>query len=87
MPAPQLVFLAASRARTMSRNASVCLSGTQTAVRSPLRCARASFTASRRSVFTRSPDRTGTSVGAITSQATPIAASCQYSAYPHGPAS
>ena len=43
--------------------------------------------ASRRSVFTRSPARTGIRSGAITSQATPIFVSCLYSSNPHGPAS
>lgn len=53
-------------------------SGTHTGVNSPLRYNRASFFASRLSVFTRSPGRTGTSVGATTTQATPIRVSCQY---------
>jgi hypothetical protein len=38
-----------------------------------------SFNASRRSVFTRSPAFTGTSVGATTSHFAPILVSCQYS--------
>ena len=46
-------------------------------VRSPARWLRASFVASRRSVFTRSPAFTGTSVGATTSHFTPNAVSCQ----------
>ena len=40
---------------------------------------RASFRASRRFVFTRSPGFTGTSVGATTSQCTPSLLSSQYS--------
>jgi len=42
----------------------------------PARWQRASFSASRRSVFTRSPAFTGTNVGAITSHLTPNSASC-----------
>jgi hypothetical protein len=37
--------------------------------------------------LTRSPDLTGTSEGATTSQCTPSSLSCQYSTYPVGPAS
>jgi hypothetical protein len=73
------------RARTRSRSASALASGTHTDVRSPPRRQRASFTASRRSVFTRSPAFTGTSVGATTAHPTPNSVSCQYSTYPVGP--
>jgi len=47
--------IAVARARTRSRIASCAASGTQTAVSSPARCNFANITASRRSVFTRSP--------------------------------
>jgi hypothetical protein len=43
--------------------------------------------ASRRSVFTRSPARTGISDGATTSHGTPILVSSRHSADPPGPAS
>src|SRR6516162_9970907 len=43
-------------------------SGTQTGVRSPARNSRASVTASRRLVLTRSPGRFGTNEGATTMQ-------------------
>jgi hypothetical protein len=46
-----------------------------------------SFFASRRSVLTRSPVRTGISDGATTSQATPIPLNSRHSANPPGPAS
>jgi hypothetical protein len=52
-------------------NASEPSSGTHTAVRSPEQRLRASFNASRRSVFTRSPGFVGTSEGATTAQSTP----------------
>src|SRR5476649_1260956 len=60
--------LSASRApahtRARSRNASSSTVGTCTALRSPARSERTSLTASRRSVFTRSPARRGISEGA-----------------------
>jgi CRISPR associated protein Cas1 len=55
---------ASSRARTISRKASCCGSGTHVAVRSPLRNRRANANASRRSVFTRSPGLRGINDGA-----------------------
>jgi hypothetical protein len=78
---------AASRARTKSRNASCFGSGTHTTVSVPAWYELANRSASRRSVLTRSPGFDGASDGAITSQAMPIAVSCQYNAYPVGPAS
>ena len=54
-----------------SRIASVASSGTWIAVRSPDRRNRASFLASRRSVFTRLPACTGTSEGATTTHEIP----------------
>jgi hypothetical protein len=54
---------------------------------SPARYRRTSFLASRRSVLTRSPARTRTSDGAITSHATPNRPSSRSRSYPHGPAS
>src|SRR5205085_10039559 len=51
------------------------------------RNSRTSFFASRRSVFTRSPARTGTSDGATTSHATPIPDSSRSRSNPPGPAS
>ena len=53
----------------------------------PRDTASTSFFASRRSVFTRSPARTGISDGATTSHATPIFVSSRHSANPPGPAS
>jgi hypothetical protein len=47
-------------------------SGSQTAVNSPARCSVAGITASRRSVFTRSPAVTGIKDGATTMQSCPI---------------
>ena len=58
----------APRARVRSRTASWCGSGTHTAVRSPARSCRASDSASRRLVFTRSPGFCGISDGATTMQ-------------------
>ena len=55
---------AASRARMRSRTASCTVSGTQTDVNSPARNSRASVTASRRLVLTRSPGFFGIKVGA-----------------------
>jgi len=61
--------------------------GTVMAVSSPARCSLAGFDASRRSVFTRSPARTGMSDGATTSQTIPMPVSSRCSSKPHGPAS
>jgi hypothetical protein len=65
---------ASVRARQRSRMASSQASGTFTAVSSPARCNRANFTASRGSVFTRSPDLFGMSDGATTVQWIPSCA-------------
>ena len=67
--------------------ASVAALGTWISVRSPERRKRASFTASRRSVFTRSPARAGTSEGATTWHSIPAAVSALWSPNPVGPAS
>ena len=60
-----------SRARVRSRSASCASSGTHTGVNSPARSSRASDSASRRSVFTRSPALRGISDGATTLQRAP----------------
>lgn len=51
---------------------------TTRAASSPARYERASFSASRRSVLTRSPGRTGVSAGATTAHFFPIAAVCRW---------
>jgi hypothetical protein len=60
-----------SRQRTKSRSPSCSGDGGATNRSSPARYRRTSFLASRRSVLTRSPARTGTSDGATTSHAIP----------------
>src|SRR5208283_3305731 len=61
---PSMAFIS-SRARVRSLIASCPLSGTQTGVNSPARYKRVSVIASRRSVFTRSPDFLGISDEAL----------------------
>src|SRR5665213_1397399 len=77
----------ASRARTRSRNASSSSPGTLTGCSFPASSSRASNSASRRSVFTRSPLARGILLGAATTHSTPRFASSRASPYPVGPAS
>ena len=76
-----------SRQRKRSRSPSVSGVGGATNRNSPPRYSVTSFFASRRSVLTRSPARTGISDGATTSHATPSLVSSRYSSNPPGPAS
>jgi hypothetical protein len=63
---------ASARARHRSRIASSSPWGTETGVRSPERLRRASVSASRRLVWTRSPGFGGMNEGAITQQTCPF---------------
>jgi hypothetical protein len=78
---------ASSPLRARSRTASSAAPGTRTAFNSPDLDSRASIIASRRSVFTRSPERLGIDDGARTSQSTPWEIRCRQITNPHGPAS
>src|SRR5712692_3009088 len=78
---------ASSRARTTSRMASSSTPGTYPGVRSPDRSSRASCTASRRSVLTRSPACLGIWEGATTQHLRFFLVRYRYNQYPHGPAS
>ena len=75
-----------SRALSRSRSPSSSGVGGDTNRNIPARYKPTSFFASRRSVFTRSPARTGINDGATTSHATPILVSSRHSANPPGPA-
>ena len=77
----------ASRARTRSRSASSSRPGTRTGCSLPASSNRASSSASRRSVLTRSPDPRGIFDGAATTHPTSRRASSRASPYPVGPAS
>jgi len=78
---------ASSRARTRSRAASCDSLGTLTVTISPNRSSLAMCSASRASVFTRSPTGRCSFEGASTSQRTPAARRARASVNPVGPAS
>jgi hypothetical protein len=78
---------ASARARHSARMASSSTLGTETGVRSPERIKRARWSASRRSVLTRSPAFFGSQDGATPQPSSPFLVRERESPEPHGPAS